>query len=71
MSQIKIGWAEEEFVLTKPVSLQGQFAERISEYIEKPVIKRVYHKQIIRNPLEFAAVGTVCFVIGVIIGLLL
>lgn len=37
MSQIKIGWAEEEFLLTKPVSLQGQFAERISEYIEKPV----------------------------------
>ncbi len=37
MSQIKIGWAEEEFYLPKPVSLQGQFAERISEYIEKPV----------------------------------
>ncbi len=37
MSQLKFGWAEEEFVLTKPVSLQGQFAERISEYIEKPV----------------------------------
>ena len=37
MSQLKIGWAEEEFYLPKPVSLQGQFAERISEYIEKPV----------------------------------
>ncbi len=37
MGQLKFGWAEEEFVLTKPVSLHGQFAERISEYIEKPV----------------------------------
>ncbi len=37
MSQLNFGWAEEEFVLTKPVSLQGQFAERISEYVEKPV----------------------------------
>ena len=43
----------------------------VVEYIEKPVIKRVYHKQIVRNPLEFTAVGIVCFVIGVIIGLLL
>ncbi len=37
MSQLRIGWAEEEFVLTKPVSLVGQFAERISQYVEKPV----------------------------------
>ncbi|MBQ2696736.1 MAG: hypothetical protein IJF61_05485 [Clostridia bacterium] len=37
MCQLKIGWAEEEFVLTKPVSIIGQFAERISEYIEKPI----------------------------------
>lgn len=37
MSQLKIGWAEEEFVLTKPVSIIGQFAERISEYVEKPI----------------------------------
>jgi len=37
MGKLKIGWAEEEFVLTKPVSLVGQFAERISQYVEKPV----------------------------------
>ncbi len=37
MSQLNIGWAEAEFVLTKPVSVIGQFAERISEYIEKPI----------------------------------
>ena len=37
MSALKFGWAEEEFVLTKPVSLVGQFAERISQYVEKPL----------------------------------
>ncbi len=37
MSKIKIGWAEEKFVFDKPVSLVGQFAERISEYEEKPL----------------------------------
>ncbi len=37
MGSLKIGWAEERFVFSKPVSLAGQFAERISEYEEKPL----------------------------------
>ncbi len=37
MSKIKIGWSEEIFDFKKPVSLVGQFAERISEYTEKPL----------------------------------
>ena len=42
----------------------------VIEYVEKPVIKKVYQKQIIRNPLEFAVVGLICFVAGIVIGLL-
>ena len=34
---MKYGWAEEKFVFPKPVALMGQFAERISEYEEKPL----------------------------------
>ena len=34
---IKTGWAETDITPEKPCSLQGQFAERISEYVEKPV----------------------------------
>ena len=34
---LKFGWGEEKFVFTKPISLAGQFAERISEYEEKPL----------------------------------
>ena len=37
MSKIKIGFAEETFEFTKPIALVGQFAERISEYQEKPL----------------------------------
>ena len=37
MSKIKIGFAEREFVFAKPIALVGQFAERISEYQEKPL----------------------------------
>ena len=42
----------------------------VIEYVEKPIIKKVYHKQYIRNPFEFAAIGLICFILGIIIGLL-
>ena len=37
MSQLKIGWAEVNITPEKKISLTGQFAERISEYVEKPL----------------------------------
>ena len=37
MSQFRIGWAEADITPAKKVSLVGQFAERISEYVEKPL----------------------------------
>ncbi|MBR5738587.1 MAG: hypothetical protein IKY02_01195 [Lachnospiraceae bacterium] len=37
MSTMKIGWAETNITPEKKVSLAGQFAERISEYVEKPL----------------------------------
>ena len=37
MSQYRIGWAEASITPAKKVSLVGQFAERISEYVEKPL----------------------------------
>ena len=42
----------------------------VVEYVEKPVIKKVYFKKTVRNPLEFLAVGLICFIVGVIIGLM-
>ena len=37
MNNIKIGWSEIDITPSKKVSLAGQFAERISQYIEKPL----------------------------------
>ena len=37
MANLKIGWAEVDLTPDKKVSLAGQFAERISEYVEKPL----------------------------------
>lgn len=36
-TNIKIGWAEESLTPDKKVSLNGQFYERISEYVESPI----------------------------------
>ena len=37
MSSMKIGWAEVDITPDKKIALAGQFAERISEYVEKPL----------------------------------
>ena len=37
MSNLRLGWAEKSITPEKKVSLYGQFAERISEYVEKPI----------------------------------
>ena len=38
MSNIKIGWSEINITPDKKISLVGQFAERISQYVEKPLM---------------------------------
>jgi len=37
MSKLLIGWSEVNITPDKKISLDGQFAERISEYVEKPL----------------------------------
>lgn len=37
MSKLQFGWAEVSFTPDKKVALAGQFAERISQYVEKPI----------------------------------
>lgn len=66
-----------EKVVEKPVvrvveTVVEKIAEKpVVEYVEKPVIKKVYRKQYIRNPLEFAVCGGICFLIGILVGILL
>lgn len=40
----------------------------VEKVVEKPVIKRVIRVKYIRNPLEFAAVGILAFILGLAIG---
>lgn len=37
MSGLKIGWCEVDITPDKKASLAGQFAKRISQYVEKPI----------------------------------
>ena len=37
MAKVKIGWSEVNLTPDKKISLAGQFAERISQYVEKPL----------------------------------
>ena len=64
-----------EKVVEKPV-VQEKTVEKVVEvpvvqYVEKPTIKRVYRTRYQRNPAELLIVGSVCFVIGLLLGFLL
>lgn len=43
----------------------------IVEIVEKPVIKHVYRVKYRRNPLELLITGSICFGLGLLIGLLI
>ena len=61
-----------EKIVEKPVI---QIVERIVEkpvieFVEKPVVKKVYRRVYLRNPVEFIVCAGVCLLIGFLIGLL-
>jgi len=63
-----------EKVVEKPVIVekivQKVVEKPVIEHVDKPVVKKVTRVKYVRNPLEFAAVGFVCFLAGLLIGLL-
>lgn len=75
--QIQEKIVEVEKIVEKPVvkvvekRIPQIIEKTITQVIEKPVLKRVIRVKYFRNPVEFALFGIVCFVIGMIIGLLL
>lgn len=40
------------------------------EYVDRPVVKKVTRTKYVRNPLEYGILGAICFILGVIFGLL-
>lgn len=66
-----------EKIVEKPVvQIVETVVEKIVEkpvvqYIEKPVVKKMYRTQYIRNPLEYLMCGGICFLVGLLVGILL
>ena len=51
-------------IVEKPVE------KPVIQYVEKPIIKKKVHIKYVRNPIEFAVIGIICFVIGLLVGAL-
>lgn len=43
----------------------------IEKVIEKPIVKKVTRVKYLRNPIEFIIIGSICFALGLLIGLLI
>ena len=64
---------EVEKIEEKPVN---QVVEKIVEKqvrvpVEVPVVKKVFRTKYIRNPIEYAIIGAVAFLLGLIIGIMI
>lgn len=65
-----------EKIVEKPVvQVVETVVEKVIEkpsiqYVEKPVVKKIFRVKYRRNAAELAIVGGVCFIIGLIVGLL-
>lgn len=58
-----------EKVVEKPVV---QYIEQpVVQYVEKPTIKRIERIKYTKNPVEFAIVGAICFVFGLLFGIII
>lgn len=55
-------------IILNMVKKEDKIVEKV---VEKPVLKRVVRVKYLRNPLEFVVLGIVCFVMGLVLGILL
>ena len=66
-----------EKVVEKPVVVE-RVVEKVVEVekivetvVEVPKIKRVHRTKYLRNPVEFIVIGAICFIVGILIGILI
>ena len=62
---------EKPVVTVKTVEVEKIVEVPTVQYVEKRVIKKVYRTKYTRNPIELLVVGSICFIIGLIVGLLI
>lgn len=56
-------------VVEKVVERVRVVEKPVIEYVEKPVVKKIIRVKHQRNPIEFALVGGLCFLAGLLIGI--
>ena len=62
---------EVEKLVKVPETVTVERVIRVPEFIEKPIVKLKYRTKYIRNPIEFAVIGIISLIIGLVIGLFL
>ena len=64
--------AEDSPIVLNMVKTEEKIVEKVVEkVVEKPVVRKITRVKYLRNPVEFAVIGSVCFILGLILGLLL
>lgn len=58
---------EEAPIVVNLVKKEDRVVE-VEKVVEKPVIRRIVRVKYRRNPLEYLALGIVCFVLGLLLG---
>ena len=61
---------EEAPIVVNLVKKEDRVVE-VEKVVEKPVIRRIVRVKYRRNPLEYLALGIVCFALGLLLGVLL
>ena len=61
---------EEAPIVVNLVKKEDRVVE-VEKVVEKPVIRRIVRVKYRRNPLEYLALGIVCFMLGLLLGVLL
>lgn len=59
-----------EKIVEKPVVqvVEKVVPQIIEKEIEKPILRRIVRVKYYRNPVEFIALGLICFVLGILVG---
>ena len=61
---------EQPPIVVNMVKTEEKIVE-VEKVVEKPVIKRITRVRYVRNPMEYAVLGILCFLAGLILGLIL
>ena len=60
-----------EIVVEKPVEVEKIVEVPIVQYIEKPVTKKVLRVVTRRRPIEYLITGIICFILGLLLGMVI